>query len=394
MRRAVRACLSTIAAAAGPSSAASSKSNVDTSQFTDLLGPEASAASLAGVLAPTAPTIKVPDELAKAHCKGLPYHLQAELPVWTLLAADTAVARKVGRVPFTFVDLTSKALLPPWLPLDAVGGRAQLGLEEARLDPTASVGNLAALGAALKSAMAAPRFFRSLPQWAATFLRYAPVVVAAEQFTWPTVLAHQSVVFRLAEEERVSGGSVLLAVLYDAIIRQQWANRALQCDPELNIPAAAQKLEKQVLMMARCRLDILLGSGSAGSGLLRGHGQDCGLASSAAASTYRDSAVAAESAMAKSTSAAQALTKRAEQAAKSLAQQQEELNRRQAAINAGGGSSGGGRQQHQPWHKAGGQQRQQLPQWQQQPQPQQVSNRERKRLAFRDAIQDKKQPRR
>ena len=147
------------------------------------------------------------------------------------------------------------------------------------------------------------------------------------------------VVFRLAEEERLIGGTPLLTVVYDALQRESWARRALQRDPELSIPSETKKLDEQVLLAARTRQGLIYparGSekSSFGGGMAKGR---TGGAGDPDAAALRDQA---DSALAKSAAAAQALVKRADMAARALSQQQAELDRRETAMRRKGKGKG------------------------------------------------------
>ena len=75
--------------------------------------------------------------------------------------------------------------------------------------------------------MATPRAHRTIQQWACSFLRYAPIAVGSEQMTWGTALAHMSTVFHVSENAKQTRESQLLGVVYDALVREAWARRAL-----------------------------------------------------------------------------------------------------------------------------------------------------------------------
>ena len=200
-----------------------------------------------------------------------------------------------------------------WVPPDAVGGKSALaGESEWALDASSSAATLGQLGSALKAATQAPRFFRSIPQWAGAFIKYAGVAVSVGQLSWASVLGHLNTVMRMAEEERVLGMSPYLAILYEDMLRKQFSIRAEQKDPELDIPKEVLKPDKQVLLAAQARLDVVLHS----AGLFKG------ARGSAQHALFGDMS-ALESAVAKQASAADALTKRAEAAAKAMAAQQE-----------------------------------------------------------------------
>ena len=94
--------------------------------------------------------------------------------------------------------------------------------------------------------------------------------------------------------------------------------------PQLDIPAEANKIDPDLLAMARTRLgqDAALDDPMRrGAGAVRAHGTD-----------YADSPLSAEGAFAKTAAAAEAVTKRAEQAAQSFGRFQDDLSRREQAM--------------------------------------------------------------
>lgn len=141
-------------------------------------------------------------------------------------------------------------------------------------------------------------------------------------------MAHHATVLRLSEELRLTEGESIVAVLYDQLKRQQWAKRAAQKDPRLSIDEEASKIDEQVLLAARTRLELITKGGMRQT-TDRTATSSAGLSSQG---SYPAPALAAESALAKSVSAAQTITKRAEQAAKAMAAHQTELNKRGRAM--------------------------------------------------------------
>lgn len=294
----------------------------------ELMGSEASAAAVAMAISAKGELPDVQMLLKGASCEGLPYELQAENQLWTALNADTAVAIKNGRVAFAYVDLTAKQVLPVWLPADAVGGKS-MPISEELWDSSRSGSSIAQLGAALRAVTQSPRCFRSIAQWSSAFWRYAPVAVAVKQMNWPMALTHHATIMRLAEELRLTEGESIIAILYDQLRRQQWAKRAAQKDPKLSLAEEMGKVDEQILLAARTRLELIT----------KKVGHDKGFSGSSASGSqdgFPAQALAAESALAKSVSAAQTITKRAEQAAKAMASHQEELNKRQMAMRQDG----------------------------------------------------------
>ena len=226
------------------------------------------------------------------------------------------------------MDLTAKQVLPVWLPADAVGGKSVPISEE--LWDTSRNSSLAQLGAALRAVTQSPRCFRSVAQWSACFWKYAPVAVAVRQLTWPMVLTHHATIMRLSEEMRLTEGESIVAILYDQLRRQQWAKRAAQRDLRLNLEEEVGKVDEQTFLAARTRLELIAKKGT--SERVKPAGASSG---SDGSGGYTAQALAAESALAKSVSAAQTITRRAEQAAKAMADHQQELNKRGKAMQSG-----------------------------------------------------------
>ena len=292
----------------------------------ELMGSEASAAAVAAAIAVKGDLPDIQGLLKTASCEGLPYELQAENQLWAALAADTAAAQKTNRTAFTYVDLTAKQVLPVWLPADAVGGKS-VPISEELWDTSRTNSSIAQLGAALRAVTQSPRCFRSVAQWSACFWRYAPVAVAVKQLTWSMVLTHHATIIRLAEELRLTEGESIIAILYDQLRRQQWAKRAAQRDPRLNLEEEVGKVDEQIFLAARTRLELITKKGISDKNK---HGGNSSGAESSGG--YPAQAMAAESALAKSVSAAQTITRRAEQAAKAMADHQAELNKREKAM--------------------------------------------------------------
>ena len=220
--------------------------------------PSVSAQGLAKILAP-GKTADVAQLLKKVSLEGLSFGLQAEQLLWNSMQQHVEESKLAGRVPFLFVDLTSKETLPLWLTPDVIGGKLQLHDDgDWPLQGRAPISSLQDLGKALKSATASPRFFRTVSQWTGAFLRYAVVAVATSQLAWETVLAHMDIVLQLAEQERMKGNRPFLAFLYEELVRKSWARRAGKGDPSLNIAKEAMAVDKDLLDIARHRLAEVL----------------------------------------------------------------------------------------------------------------------------------------
>ena len=291
----------------------------------EVMGADASACAIAAVLQHGSKSIDVTKKLDGAGAAGLGFHLQVDTPVWQLLGAESDAAKIDGRVAYSYVDLTSKALLPVWMPADAVGGKFS-GASDwhvGNANPTA----IQALERAMKSATQTPKFFRSLAQWTAVFTRYAVAAVAMNHLSWATIIAHIDIITRLSEEARVAGKSQYLAILYDDLVRRDWASRAIKKDPALSISVEATVLNERIYEVAKTRLSqVLEGAG------VRAEGNDSG------ADHNMAHVASAESVLAKQQAAAEAVTRRAESATRAMAKQQEQLEHRRVSLEANGES--------------------------------------------------------
>jgi hypothetical protein len=307
----------------------------DISRLFSVVGGDSSALALAQGILGGSKTLDISQRIENSALKGLPFHMQAEAKVWQQLEADSVAAAACvpPRVAFTYVDLTSKELLPLWLSPDAIGGKISMsGESEWCIDANASLKTLGQLGAALSSATQTPRFFRSLSQWSATFLRYSAVAIAFGQLTLPAVLTYLNLVYQIVEEEKSSGNSAFLAILYDDMLRRDIAKRVERRDPTLVLIDEVQKVNMQIMQAARTRLGTVLEN----AGITKSKIEPGTSLFTQSASASSVGQLAAESALAKQSAAANALRVKAEQAARSLASQQCDLDARNAAMSASG----------------------------------------------------------
>ena len=288
-----------------------------------------SAKLLASALAPS----KVPDVadlLQQCGLSKLGFHVQADQSLYTTLQVASEEAKAQSRVPFTYVDLTSKEVLPLWLPADSVGGKFTLrDEEESKLVGHHSIGSLSDLSKALKGATATPRFFRNVQQWVAAFVRYATTAVATGQMTWPVVFGHLDVILQICEQEKIKGRAPYLAFLYDDLLRRQWARRADKRDPSLDIAMESQKIDKDILELARQRLSQVL--------------QEVGIqddVSQQMPSAATSSTTSSSADVARQLAAAEQAQKRADAASKKLSEVQAQLlAKSSAAASQDGGVS-------------------------------------------------------
>ena len=283
----------------------------------DLFGVEISAESVATALAAKPPPVDVHELLTKADCASLPSALIVDVSVWQALSADSLQAKKKGKQAFTYVDLTSKVMLPPWLPADALV--VKKGQERApALEPGADT--LQVLSVALQNATVETRQTKSFQQWVAIFLRYVPMAVATEQWTWPIALSHMATITKLAETERIQKSTGWIALQYDEAIRKSWARRLLQGDPNVDIAREAAKLNDEVLDEVRSKA------------MAKNSWPSSSSSSQAAGAQPSWMEAAAEGALAKVGAAAQAMSKRAEAASREMAQAERNLSSREGAL--------------------------------------------------------------
>jgi hypothetical protein len=132
----------------------------------------------------------------------------------------------------TYVDLTTKSMLPVHVSMDAIGGRVGVpGEGEDGGVPTAgATGHIEMFNRALKAVSEKPKFFRNMQQWHAAYSKYAIVAVCTKQMTQAQVSNHRDNICQLCEICRVEGWSPLTPVLYDDMVRKEWHRRASRRD--------------------------------------------------------------------------------------------------------------------------------------------------------------------
>lgn len=235
--------------------------------YVSLLGPEASAAAIARAMSAGSAQVDIESNLVKAGLQKLGMNLRVQPSLFQLMQADNEAAAKhaPAKVPFTYIDFTHKDMLPLWLPSEAIGGHTtRPGEIEWAQEAQTSASSLAALGRALKGAMEKPRWFRSMSQWSAVWMRFAPVAVAMGQWTWPRVLAHSDQMYQLAEEARANGASPSVVFIYDDLLRKSIATRAEWSDATLDLDTVFNEIDKKILEAAKSRL-TQMGVGASGA---------------------------------------------------------------------------------------------------------------------------------
>ena len=312
------------------------------SQQLALAGNEISAKAMAEACAPSA---KTPIVALKDVGIVIPHKLMAEAALFTLLDSERRLAAKEGRKAFIYVDLTAKEILPPWVLADQVGGRTVMSGEVLTLAQDANTTSLAALGHALRAASTSPRFFRHITQWMGSWTRYWPLAVAATHLTVSEVIAYQSTIVKLAEEQRVKYGNSFLAFLYDEVHRRSIGQR-IRSGEQLDFMEEFAKINDDAMDIAKSRLASTIATLKL---------QEAPGAARVGTGESSRGAVAqanAESALAKQSAAAEALAKKAQSAVKDLARQQDVIDRRN--LDQLGGHSDQGKGQGKGRGKSGG----------------------------------------
>jgi len=294
------------------------------------------ALALANFIAPGAPksTVDVAN-LLEASLDGLAYQLQAESEIFVWLIEELAKAKAAlpPRGVVTFVHLTAKGCLPLWVPAESNGGRAAMSNDCEVLAGTSGTATLSQLGAVLRGATAAPRFFRSMAQWCGAWMHLGTAAVAEGQWTMPQVIAHLDTVMQLREQEKASGGTMVTALVYDELDRRSWEQRAFRRDSTFRIGEAVLEVNGPILAAAKARL---------ASTLLA-----AGVAETIPQSQVRSASAGVselESTLAMQQAAVDAIAKRAELATKALQRGQQWQGDRQQGPNGeekGGKNNGG-----------------------------------------------------
>ena len=288
-------------------------------------GGSTSALALAASMAAPSKATDTKALLSKAGLSALPFDYQAEPKVWDLLSMENELAVTRGNKAFTYVELTSKEMLPIWMSPEDVGGKLQLHDADA-LDAGSSTSDLQSLGRALRTATETPRFFRAIGQWQACWTKYSDLALPQGQLTWAHSAMHSMIICQLSERERAAGNGPFAAFLYDELLRKQLAHRAARHDT-IDLDVTFATIDKQLWDTVQQRLaGVLTAAGikkdpAHRSGPSAGDGESIRIQAAA--------------------EAAKKSQERAEKASQALAKQQEELLRRARAMGESKGKGGG-----------------------------------------------------
>ena len=148
-----------------------------------------------------------------------------------------------------------------------------------------------------------------------------PVAIQTGHLTVEIAVAHYPTIVFLANEAKANGEHQIVAVLYHELLWKSWAQRVERNDSTLKMEEESAKVQERTLVAARHRVSLV-------QHLLQQQGSKGGRG------PVLHSPDAAESALAKQAAAAEALTKRANNAAQAMAGKQRELEQVQATVAA------------------------------------------------------------
>ena len=294
-----------------------------------------SAISVAHMLAPlkAVDTVKL---LADNGMTDLPFTLRIEQPLIEKMMAESEGAKKAGRYPFLYVDLTCREALPLWITPEQIGGKSDL---EGDSIVNSGVSSLAELGAALNKATESKRCFTSAVQWMAAWSKYTPWAICCGHLTLAQATQHTQTILMLIDAERNEGNGPAVAFVYDEMLRRMIEKRSASKDPTLNLGDLLAEPDKPTLAQAKQRVRTLLkGAPSSSAGTADGGA----LARAFAADQKREAQEAARALKEQNEN-----RREAAEAASSLPWMRGKGNGKANKSGRGRGSGGGGQPQSQ-----------------------------------------------
>ena len=154
--------------------------NLLQARVVEVVGPDHSAATLAKILSANSNEVDIARELTTNHLDKLPFHMTCDKTVFTIMGTENKAAQTASRTAFSYIDITSKEVLPMWLPHESIGGRSAFGSE---WNSDASSASLAQLGRALQAATTQRKLFRTFSQWVGTMMKYGAAAVGMQQMS-------------------------------------------------------------------------------------------------------------------------------------------------------------------------------------------------------------------
>ena len=98
---------------------------------------------------------------------------------------------------------------------------------------------------------------KTLPvvQWMAAFERYAIAAVATEQLTLAQTIAHKNLVLKIGCKAKGSSRSFAVSIIYDTLVRKDWAARAYHEDSTLVMSKVCGEFDTDILGQAEASFD-------------------------------------------------------------------------------------------------------------------------------------------
>ena len=92
-------------------------------------------------------------------------------------------------------------------------------------------------------------------QWIIAFHRYAMAAQALGQWTYAASMSHFDNCMRVASDGQLENRRDYLAIIYDSLLRESWANRAKLMDGNLNVDAECLCINKAMVEEAKAEYD-------------------------------------------------------------------------------------------------------------------------------------------
>ena len=280
------------------------------------LGPEPSALAIANAVVAGQQSVDTLAKLEKALIDSLDLLSYQDAQIWQVLGAERVSASKAGRSAYTYVDSTSKEVLPLWLPQDRVGGELVVALEESGGSQTSQM--IHQLINTLEQATQQPLFVGMMAPWVGAGTRNSAMAMASDQRSHSEAMSHPANMCQFAEEFKAEARPIGLRSRNDELIGRDLAKKAEKGRAGLKVKTYLAGGGKRVMAAAKQRILGVLSAARVGS--------KASLASTNSTSDFARALVKQEA-------AAASLAMKADGAELAVTSQQEELTRRHAAID-------------------------------------------------------------
>ena len=230
----------------------------DQEQRLAMLGADPSGVAMTTAMRASKSKVNMVDQLRKAKLENLPHQLRAPLKVWQLMEDHTTLCIDEGRKhKFLYVELTK--LLPRWMSVESVGGKATVVAESFCMPSDPSLTTMGQMFTAMKTAYGVPQWFRTPTQWFVVFMtQYVPLATASEHMTWERVHMHVDRMSRMFEEARTENETLHAVLLYDRLLRKRLHELVEQNDPDVDPAKFFAEKQKEIWLDAQCKVQIAL----------------------------------------------------------------------------------------------------------------------------------------